>query len=59
MAMDPKKFQDKLAEAINRGFVKVSVDPDGIMRYTWTHAGLRQVRMEQLQKHGYNTDGTI
>ena len=40
--MDAKDKQEQLAKAINRGFIMVSQDPDGILRYTLTPAGLEQ-----------------
>jgi hypothetical protein len=44
--MDVKEKQEQLAKAINRGFIMVSQDPDGILRYTLTPAGLAQWKAE-------------
>lgn len=44
---DPAK-QAKLEEAIARGFIRRSRDPDGLLRYTITAAGLRQWAWEKF-----------
>ena len=43
---DPAK-DDKLREAIARGFIQKQIDPDGIVRYVLTQQGQIQWIMER------------
>jgi len=44
--MDPKEYSEKLCRAINAGFIQVSQDPDGLLRYSLTQDGLEQWKKE-------------
>ena len=57
MTKTSKEFQEKLAGAINAGFIRVSQDPDGILRYALTDIGAQQWQKED--PIGYNRQAAM
>jgi hypothetical protein len=42
---------ERLAAAINAGFIQISIDPDGVMRYSLTEKGYIQWKQETGQRN--------